>query len=236
MTKHPIYWVSPPCEMVARPTTADRIQRGIEKYLGDDDIIIDGEPYKVVDISINHDSDAIRAHIEAHMTQTDIKAHMTRNLHLEIEALKEGTENQRERYAAGVLPEDELTHLARAILFKGFGDLALRRWASRDRDALGRQLKHRPLCDQQPTHDPIMETCEVDELSADEWRLLTRIREMAKAAALHPWLAPDGKVEVTTSAHWATCQHCKAEAVRASAKVTIHWAGRQLVREYALWQ
>lgn len=65
---------------------------------------------------------------------------------LELEALKEGTENQRERYAAGFLPEDELTHLARAILFKGFGEF--RRWAGRDRTAIGLGLKHVPVAAQ----------------------------------------------------------------------------------------
>src|SRR6185295_12666870 len=78
------------------------------------------------------------AYAKAVRTELDVKNMI---VWLELEALKLGTDNQRERYSAGLLPEDELTALARTELFTGFA--GLRRWAKRDHTALGEKLKHR---------------------------------------------------------------------------------------------
>lgn len=189
-----------------------------------------------------HDPAPIRAHIanrltaelveDFHMTalENDLRTDNIR-VYLELEALKNGTEDQRERYAAGFLPEEELTQLARNVLFEPLAGLDLRRWASRNREMLAKDLKHAA------DHSQIeYETCDVDSLSTDEWKRLKAIQAGAEIIKTHPWCDDrvGGKVEVTTAAHWATCKGCGVEAVRHSAKVTIHWAGRQLVREWSL--
>lgn len=156
---------------------------------------------------------------------------------LELEAVNLGTASQRERLIAGVLPEDELTALARTELFKGFGEF--RRFAGRDRTALMFSLKHEGPKGQcavnQETID--LETADVTELGADEWAILKRIQGMVEAMKDHPWIHRAAcQVDVVSSTHWATCRTCKAETCCSSVKVTVHWAGRELTREYALWQ
>jgi len=174
------------------------------------------------------------AYAKAVRTELDVKNMI---VWLELEALKLGTDNQRERYSAGLLPEDELTALARTELFTGFA--GLRRWAKRDHTALGEKLKHRishagAACLNNPDH-PDLETTDAEELEADEWNTLKHIQAMADIVTRHHWLVRShGSVQIKPSTHWATCKSCKAETSRSSAKVTIEWAGRLLTREYAL--
>lgn len=144
--------------------------------------------------------------------------------YLEDAAAALGTRDQRERYAAGVLPEEELLALARAELFRRFA--GLKRWAGRYRVTMGMMLKHADGCAES---DLQFETTEVSELDGSEWATLTAIRELAAVA--HPW-APE--VAVVTMTHWVTCAGCKAESSRSVAKVSMTWAGRILVREYVL--
>lgn len=152
---------------------------------------------------------------------------------LELEAIAYGNTNQRERYAAGVLPEDELLGIVRPLLFNPFHELP--RWSiGRDRDRMVFTLRKQ--------HEPCdnivflvdMETTAVAELTAAEWDRLKTINAAAEIAGKHPWISQAGSVAVRTASHWVTCMSCKAEVVRSSAKVTIQWAGRALVREYAL--
>lgn len=154
----------------------------------------------------------------------------------EMEALAEGTDNQRERYRDGLLPEDELLTIARAILFKGFGGLDIKRWATgHDRAKMLADLKHKPEDHTLYPDDLEFEVAETAELDAKEYDRLKQLRGAAEAAQVHPWLVRfETKVRVETSTHWVTCKVCGAELCRTSVKVTIPWAGRQLVREYAL--
>jgi hypothetical protein len=150
---------------------------------------------------------------------------------LELEALEKGTTDQRERYHESVLPDEELTGLARVELFANF--LGLSRWASRDHLRLERELKH-------GSHTALStniayETAEVTELTAEEWATLRRIQGAAEQTRKHQWIVrPGATVTVEPSTHWASCSVCEAETFRSSAKVTIQWAGRLLVREYAI--
>lgn len=160
---------------------------------------------------------------------------------LEHEALVLGTENQRERWRAGVLPEDELLQIARAELFKGFGQFT--RWHSnhgRREMLLGkRPAKHSATC---TTRDYVtsawhylFEVADVAELDGPQWETLKQIQDAAEAVCVHPWMVRQGRrAEVESCTHWATCKECKAEVSRSVAKVSIPWAGHILVREFSL--
>ena len=155
--------------------------------------------------------------------------------HSRLEAevvLKLGTDNQRERYAAGMLPEDELSQLARDELFKMLQGMP--RWAfSKMRESLARTFKHDRLCQMKTTGD--YEASELAELTHDEWARLKIIRETCEVIEKHPWLTNGrGKVSVRGTSHWFSCKHCSAEVVKSSVKVEIEWAGRTLTREYIL--
>lgn len=149
-------------------------------------------------------------------------------------ALANGTDNQRERYAAGLLPEDELLQLARPELFRQFPFL---RWAgSRDRDRMTRLFQHGKLMGRPCDRDPNaleFETCELGEITAEEWEMYKKFTTGQALTNKHHWL-DSGAVRIEPSQHWITCKQCGAETYKISVKVTIRWAGRDLVREYLL--
>lgn len=154
---------------------------------------------------------------------------------LETEALKSGTANQRERWAAQLLPEDEILQLARAELYKG---LDLNRWHNHDqRKYLRASLRHTKsyggvLCSQPA---PEYEVAELAELGEHEWNNLKKLQAHVDGINDHPWLfRANQKATLSTFTLWATCPHCEAEICRSGAKVSIPWAGRTLVREYVL--
>lgn len=157
--------------------------------------------------------------------------------HLEQEALKHGTDNQRERWLHKVLPEDELLQLARAELFRWLDDVP--RWASGDgRKDMRNAMRHDKACDWRTHHvvpKVIFEVLSACEMNAKEWALHKHLRELGDATRLHPWLTcSGGAVKIETCVHWAECTECYAEELRHVAKVSITWAGRVLVREYLL--
>lgn len=165
------------------------------------------------------------------MNNTDAIRDTANNLEREAVVLY-GTDSQRERFSAGVLPEDELLGIVRPLLFHPFYEMP--RWStSRERDRMLYALrkKHEPCENIAFVVD--LETTAVAELDAAEWERLKAVNAAAKLASKHPWLAADA-VSVQTASHWVTCPTCRSEIVRSSAKVTIQWAGRALVREYAL--
>jgi hypothetical protein len=156
---------------------------------------------------------------------------------LEALAIATGSPNQRERFAAGVLPEDELLGLARVQLFKEF---AFPRWtAHRDHDRMKREIKHKPTCGgasgATSRHAPEykFEACDLDSMTADEWRMFKLFTIAAGRAGQHMWLKPNS-VLIDPVVHFVECASCGAEDARTSIKISIHWAGRVLVREYAL--
>ncbi len=158
---------------------------------------------------------------------------------LETEALKLGTDNQRERWAAMLLPEDEILQLARAELYKGFEGLP--RWNTReDRREMAISMKHRYGC----VHDnhgaawagsDRYEVADVAELTAKEWERLKKIQALTDALRVHPWLfRAEVVATVESHTHWLTCPGCEVEVTRSVSKVSIPWADHILVREYAL--
>ncbi len=157
-----------------------------------------------------------------------------RRAELELAAVALGTDNQRERFAAGLLPEDELLALARAELFKPFNHLP--RWG-KDTKVMPGEIRHRRNCEERndrTSPEPIVfETAQAAELSHQEWVAYREVQKARDLAAHHPWL-DSAAVLIEPLMHFATCTVCQGEASRASAKITIHWAGRDLVREYVL--
>ncbi len=167
----------------------------------------------------------------------------------ELEALavnSRGDPNQKERFAAGLLPEDEVLTLVRRELFRAFEVLPLKRWhLSKNRSEMLLHFKHDRSCMQARSGRSFTyETTELGEATAEQWDVLQQVRRAATKTTEHPWLTkqqlPPSPVRTWPTlhleqlAHWVTCQQCDAEESRAFVKITIYWAGRELVREYAL--
>ena len=149
---------------------------------------------------------------------------------LEEAAVHFGSDNQKERYAAGLLPEEELCGLAREQLFKPFAGIP--RWGTMTR-VQAKDVRHHRQCAAGDT-DIVFEAVAAGELTHDEWEAYRLIQAARDIAAVHPWLMSTNAITLAPMAHFATCRHCEAEACRTSVKVTIQWAGRELVREYVL--
>ncbi len=153
---------------------------------------------------------------------------------LEIEALKLGTDSQRERWSHNVLPEQELLQLARAELFRGFE--ALERWSGRDRLHLLTRLRHshrgEPACSATSVS---LSTEDVHELGPEPWKRLKAIHAATLGVRNHPWIIRSlAEISVESRTHVARCAACGASSSRSSTKVSIAWAGRKLVREFVL--
>jgi len=174
---------------------------------------------------------------------------------LEIYAILTGRPDQLERWEVGLLPQDELLALARTELFKPFDGLP--RWNSRSgaHNATIRwgDVRHKDDCsfhkakseDWEPYVERLkaqgairFEATPADELGADQWRALKEMTALANRASQHAWLtvtAAGGEVfAVAPRAHTATCTMCAEEIYKASALVSVKWAGRLLSREYVL--
>jgi hypothetical protein len=144
---------------------------------------------------------------------------------IEDEMLKRGTDNQRERWLAGLLPEAELLSLARYELFLPFA--SFRRWVKLDAG----DVRHERTCNGGvvafTTHTP-------GHLTHDEWSVLKRLTT-AVSLANNGYLA-ESKVTATLTLveHVGRCNVCAAEVFGRAANIRIEWAGRPLSREYTL--
>jgi hypothetical protein len=154
---------------------------------------------------------------------------------LEREALATGTESQRERFARGMLPEAELTALARPQIYQPLADF--KRWpmirATHARHAAGCAV---------PEMTPGIQTemvkfdCrEGAQLDHGEFEILREIESGAALMRSHPWVLASSAVTVQVYSHSARCTVCAGPVVtKHSAIVRVTWAGRTLAREYAL--
>ena len=152
---------------------------------------------------------------------------------LKFEALKHGTDNQRERFKEGALPTEELLALARAELYAPLAEW--RRWGNRDLHA--REVRHERGCSR--SHNDVtyktIGGAELPPMDADTWNYLNRLRHDVNKIAAHEWVTrSQAKVEVAVTRHEARCQRCNAVAYRYSARVIVPWAEHTLVREYLL--
>ena len=137
------------------------------------------------------------------------------------------TDNQRERFAAGLLPEDELLSLARFELFKPF--MTFRRWVKLEHGDVRHDGDRMcpPQSVEYTTHEPAV-------LTHDEWATFKKITsEVSRANS--EYLAEHGVAAIASLVeHVGRCINCGAEAFGRSVNIRIEWAGRPLSREYTL--
>lgn len=165
------------------------------------------------------------------MTETTpfTKAPRTKHIAAERQLLElRGTDEQRERYFAGFLPEDELLMLARDLLYAPFA--GLRRWAKIHQGA----VRHRVGCEVKFTSDAGVSfaTRAAQNMSADEWAMFKTILDIANTVT-HRRL-DSASISVEVIEHIGECRGCHATVSGKSASVRITWAGRELSREYSL--
>lgn len=169
---------------------------------------------------------------------------------LELEALRLGTDNQRERWAAKALPNDEIALLARVALFSPlehfvrWQPIGLRQVPHKAPRGLAMALNPRPwdgVCPTKLEGGPSLdESIEFDtrpeaELSHSEWEIAKDIIDACGLASRHEWCRRQGvafKIELRT--HVGRCKACERSIKKPSILVSVQWAGRTLSREYAL--
>jgi hypothetical protein len=153
---------------------------------------------------------------------------------LELRALEHGTDNQMERWLAKMLPEDELTALARNEIFAGF--VPFTRWKNITELDADNDIRHEPDCGvafNVPGID--FRTVHATKLDHDQWETWKRLADVMKTIqTTHSWCVnADTVLSAEPRIHIATCK-CKRQALYHTALVTVAWAGRVLTREYKL--
>ena len=155
----------------------------------------------------------------------------------ELQLLKlHGSENQRERWTAGLLPEDELLALARSVLFAPFASFP--RWQK----LLHQDVRHDKSCSGGAI---TFDTRKPADLTHDEWALYKKISGVAiehayqlhqirKAAGGEPYQLTGVTCVPSIVEHVGRCSICPAECFGRAANIRIEWAGRPLSREYSL--
>ena len=156
---------------------------------------------------------------------------------LESAALQFGADTQRERHARGMLPEVELTALARTELYRPLE--RFRRWPRIRHNHVRHDYgcKVRDMTPELQMGNIAFRSVDGGaQLDHDEFETLKAIEAAAEKIQRHPWLtssAGDCVVEVVT--HTAQCELCVGPVVtKHSAKVLVNWCWRVLCREYAL--
>lgn len=155
----------------------------------------------------------------------------------ENEALKRGTDNQRERYVAGILPEVELKQLARAELYRALDDFP--RWKNLTDSAAELLIRHTPHCASSELAPAISFASQgINDLTHDQWERFKAVQRVVRTTnETHPWCtAKDSTCRLSAKpvAHVATCTACKRQKTCVTCIVSASWAGRELSREYAL--
>lgn len=173
----------------------------------------------------------------------------------EWQALTRGSPSQRERWAAGTLPDQELLDLARGELFRpfalfgkrtpmGFSDIKHPVSAGGIWKCLGVPRASGPVTDANKL--VAWQTKLNPELDEREHAMLQGLNARALEVASHPWLrqcSPAAQasgarmpevIGVSPREHSGTCTVCDSTVYERSALVSIHWAGRVLSREYVL--
>ncbi len=133
----------------------------------------------------------------------------------------QGTEEQLERFDAGVLPNDEFVALAEQQLFAPFEGLAAYV------PLVESDLDHVEDCQGDPEDDVRFGSSEADrsEWDADEWAGIKRVRAVAE---------PVSGATSQVREHRAHCRQCQAELYRYGVRVSIEYAGERYDREFAI--
>jgi hypothetical protein len=153
----------------------------------------------------------------------------------ETEALRQGSVNQRERWASGCLSEHELLMLARNELFRAF---AL--YPRKTRKGPSAILHHTRAwmrdCAVDGTVPIEWRTTPDPDLADPEWQTLRRLLTACEAIRRHPWMqmTPPTAVRMQIRNHLGTCRTCQGTHSENTSLIEIEWAGRLLTREYVL--
>lgn len=124
-----------------------------------------------------------------------------------------GTQNQQERYAAGLLPEDEAINGLRDLAFAPLGKLP--KYQKIDADC----LRHHDECEFGDVKFDIYDSAEASET---QWETIKSIRAALPTAT------------VTLREHCAKCDECFSELYRYSLKIEITDGEFNFSREYAI--
>lgn len=145
----------------------------------------------------------------------------------ESEAVRHGTPRQYQLWELGALPDQQITDIAREVLFAPFV-----RFPRRVR--MGASSVHRDRsCDGAISWSS--QACPLAGLASWELEPLRGLIEAAGSASEHPWLAVGGhNFLVQPRQHTGSCERCPRQAIDVSAMVSVQWAGRTISREYAL--
>lgn len=136
-----------------------------------------------------------------------------------------GSQNQYERWMAGLLPDAEVTALVRHHLFAPF--VPFRRW----RKIEANDIRHERDC---TGGDVEFFTQKPGSLTHDEWSAFKKITLEVSQANSETLAANGVQATVDLVEHVGRCSTCKAERSGRAANIRIVWAGRPLSREYDL--
>ena len=139
-----------------------------------------------------------------------------------------GTENQAERWMAGLLPEDELLSLVRWELFAAFAGFP--RWVKLE----GTDLRHSRSCPSGGYGSVSFSTCKPSTLTHNEWAIFKKITAAVSAANNGSLTRYGVQATVELVEHVGKCNSCDGELAGRAASIRIIWAGRPLSREYTL--
>jgi hypothetical protein len=144
---------------------------------------------------------------------------------VELKLLRDhGTDNQRERHAASMLPEDELRALARAVLFSPF--VGFRRWPKISHE----EVRHDKQCSGGTV---AFVTQAFKSLTSEEWCIYKELERCCHGNRdLLLRYGASSSLELVE--HVGRCSVCNAEIYGRAAALRMQWAGRTLTREYSL--
>lgn len=154
----------------------------------------------------------------------------------ELEALRTGTSNQRQRWDSGCLPEEELLVLARNELFRPFSLCARR--TRKDAAAIPHPMDAHgtPTCASTGTIPVTWETRPDPVLTDPQWTSVQRLLTASEEVRIHPWMLTSLPtcVRIELREHRGECLTCHEKVSENSALIEVDWAGRVLSREYTL--
>lgn len=141
--------------------------------------------------------------------------------------LEHGTDEQRERLQANVLPDEERDSIVRDLLYLPIADLP--RWATVDKFEIREHALSKRLAKIEDA--VVMGSWPADSVTADEWALRKRIF-LSLSEHLHQLLVNDVCL-MTIENLWLVATCGAYEERYTKFKITITWHDVQFVREVA---
>lgn len=153
-------------------------------------------------------------------------------------AVGDGTPSQRQRYACGVLPEEELLTIVRRELWVPFVAFEQRRRMSAWSIPHPKSSDGSVRCAAASVREGIGDTPSttwrtrnLDGTMTDgEWRAVNVMRDAANEIGRHPWMCGTSP-RLTLHETIGTCDLCSGRVSSRFARVELDWAGRTLSKE-----